>query len=367
MYPGCPICAPETGPTLGTDRTRVRPAHRAGMFALTDPTTCGQPPEGPSIGETQIMYWRFRISTIALLAVFALSPAHGKWVQKRIVPVAVESCAGKEGQEAVTKLFDGKVTVQDKWCCFHGGYNTEQVHWVAVDLGKVYPLDKVVIYHESFIDPASSHLVTEDFVVQYGEASISGPWKELAAIRDNTQSRTEIPASRLAARFLRLEVTDPQSLNEPGRANQDWALRLLEWEIFAWESESEPSAMAAAAVPATSPTPQARPTASPATVSGVPAQTAAAPILYFFYRGDHQPARTFYNYVVLKRENWNTVGRYRVVPLEIGANQQQATQMGVFKSPTCIIAEADGRKKADLAGVPQEAEFLDFLNTNLAR
>jgi hypothetical protein len=297
------------------------------------------------------------VPAAAAAALFCVTfPATAGWVQKKVVPVQVSTC-GSEKAYLPEKLFDGKKGVEDKWCCFHAGYNTAQTHWVNVDLGQSYPLAQCVIYHEGYRAADQSHYNTEDFTVSGSEASLQGPWTPIAAISDNVQPFNVIPGNNVRARYLRLEITDPESLNNPRSPNHDFATRILEWEISVWENRPDGSGPVSSANP---------PNASvPGGNGGAPGSSTSRQVLYYFFLTEHQKSREFYNSVILKRENWPVVTRYTVIPVEMNADRAKVQELGVYKSPTSVITTAEGRKVADLPGVADEQEFLKFLQNHL--
>jgi hypothetical protein len=276
-----------------------------------------------------------------------------EWVRKRLVPVAYESCSTPEAIKSPEALWDGKITVENKWTCFHLGMSTEQSHYVAVDLGSIKPIAECVIYHEGFASPQANHLNTEDLAIYASTHSLRGPWTKVAELLDNTRPVTVLPCNNTQARYLKLEIADPCSMNSPGKPNDDWAARILEWEImgYEWQGDGSPSG----AMPSL---PEAAPTAAPM-------PEAQRNTLYFVYVGTHQPSRDYYSRMVLARDKWAAVMRFNIVPVEMQMEPERARKLGVFRSPTFVIARPDGSVKASLPGIVDDSEFLKFLDQNV--
>ena len=285
------------------------------------------------------------MAAAAVLALFVAVPsaARARWVERRMVPVAFASCATTETAGSPKALWDGHKTIDGKWTCFHAGLRTPQTHWVAVDLGRPYPITRIVLYHEGFAAANSAHLNTEDFSLFYGQESLDGPWDPIATIENNTASFTQVPAGNTVARFVRLEVTDPMAGSVPDSPNDDWALRLLEMEIFAAEFA---------------------PDTVPAGSAAESTATAAMPRLYFFYQGDHARSRAFYDGVIRKAANHELLSHFTVVPVDIASDPARAVRMSVFKSPTLVLESAAGKELGRLQGTPSETEFARFLRQN---
>ncbi|MCX7718331.1 MAG: discoidin domain-containing protein [Candidatus Sumerlaeaceae bacterium] len=277
--------------------------------------------------------------------------ACAEWVRKRLIPVAYESCSTPETIKSPEALWDGKITLENKWTCFHLGLSTEQSHYVAVDLGNIQPIAECVVYHEGYASPQSNHLNTEDLAIYASSNSLRGPWTKVAESLDNTRPVSVLPLQNIQARYLKLEIADPCSMNSPGKPNDDWAARILEWEIsgYEWQGDGTPAG-AMPSLPASTP---------------VPAPAAERNTLYFVYLATHQPSRDYYSRMVLARDKWPAVMRFNIVPVEMQSEADRARALGVFRSPAFVIARPDGTVKATLPGIAEEAAFLKFLDENV--
>jgi hypothetical protein len=84
-------------------------------------------------------------------------------------------------------------------------------------------------------------------------------------------------------------------------------------------------------------------------------------ILYYFYLPGHQPSEDFYNSVMRKSANQQTIARYRVEPVDMQTRDAEALKYRALKSPTFVIVHPDGSVVWRFSGVPAEDAFLQQL------
>jgi hypothetical protein len=316
---------------------------------------------------------KIRISSSSLLAVmsalilFSNAVCRAAASPGRLTPVAYESCDREATRKAPEALWDGKATIDSKWCCAHDGFSKEQVHWVAVDLGKVCELSKIIVYHEGHGGGRDNvRFNTEDFALYASRESIRGPWRQIGRFVDNTASSNSFAANGEKARYVKLEITDPMCMNKPNAPNDDWASRILEWEILGSPLASDgPEHQPGAAASGTGPVPAATAAAATAAAAADSSAVAGRPTAYFFFRNDHAESRSYYNEMFFKPEHLPYVGRCTVVPVEMAADIRKTQELGVIRSPTIVLVDPDGRKKASLVGVQAPQTFVKFFADNV--
>ena len=300
----------------------------------------------------------------------------------RIFPVNYASCDLKDNPLPASNLWDKKITIEDKWCCFHAGYNTLQEHWVSMDFGAVYTLDRIVIYHEGH--KGNPIFNTEDFDLLISTHSIDGPWEILARVVDNTNSTTYVQGIGKQARYVKFVITDNQSMGDPLVMNGDFACRVLELEVYALLGEMQavpspiptgfpegyspfapqptPSQLSPGLRPyrvETVPTPA--PTPASAFVVPVTPITAAQPVLYYFYSPQVQESVDLYQNVLGSQSVLPYVTKYKVIPVNYNTDRARFQQYLVIRIPTILITDQMGSELRRHPGSFTAQEIINFL------
>jgi hypothetical protein len=309
----------------------------------------------------------------------------------RIFPVAYKSCDLPENSLPATNLWDKKVTVDDKWCCFHEGYQTPQEHWVIMDFGSEQNLDKIVIFHEGY--QGNPVFNTEDFDLYLSSSSMDGPWEVLANIVDNTNNTTTVQATGKKARYVKFQIRDSESMGDVSIMNGDFACRVLELEVYALPGPGQAAPSAPVATPATTPmgtpapfspfsnaptpvaqpglkpykdqsafpTPAATPVFSSPTSQPYPATTGGQKILYYFYSPKVQESAELYNNVLGSSQVIQYAAKYKVVPVSYTTDRATFQKYLVIKIPTMVITDSLGNelKRHPCSFTAQQA--VDFL------
>lgn len=114
--------------------------------------------------------------------------------------------------------------------------NAEPPYWLAVDLGGEYVLERWIVKHEgagpnALFGAAGERFNTAAYSLQVSEDGET--WADLDQVRDNTESITDRSFEPTKARYVRLLITEPNSV--PGN-NQ---LRVHEFQVLGVESGEE--------------------------------------------------------------------------------------------------------------------------------
>lgn len=317
---------------------------------------------------------------------------------QRVIPLQYKSCDIPDSPLNASKLWDDKITLEDKWCCFHAGYTTPQEHWVVMDLGRAMPLERIQIFHEGY--RGDNIFNTQNFFVLTSVYTMDGPWDVLAKIENNTENVTIVPGNGKIAQFLKLLVTDPQKLGDPETPNDDYAVRILEMRIYATvegtppNQIAPPSATQSASMPFSPttglPTPTEgviRATPLPGNPSGIvspfamieqptisatptmptPSSVVSLPVrgqksvLYYFYSPHVQQSIDVYNNILGGPEILPLLTPYTIIPVNHLSDVQQFQQHGVLKIPTIIIVDPMGKEIKRFSGACTREEIKTFL------
>ncbi|NOZ00826.1 MAG: hypothetical protein GXP54_02925, partial [Deltaproteobacteria bacterium] len=115
------------------------------------------------------------------------------------VSTASGSCNAGEGPE---KAINGTWTggASDKWCDNHG-WN----RWWQVDLGAVFGIDRIVVYHAG-AGGESSSWNTQAFTIEVSTDATA--WTTVVTVTGNTDDITTHQIDAVDARYLRLNITE---------------------------------------------------------------------------------------------------------------------------------------------------------------
>jgi F5/8 type C domain-containing protein len=309
-------------------------------------------------------YSRISVLLIILILLFAVCLFAE---EQRIIPVSYKSCGPDRNSVcSADHLWDFKDDTDNKWCCFHAGYHTEQAHWVIMDLGSVYPISRIVVIHNGIT--GERHLFTEDFQFFASAKSMDGPWSLIQTIVDNNLKTNDFPLSNVNARYLGLEVTDPQTGAGPNQKQDDWAVRINEVKIYTSDGNTAvPEAPVASPSKTNNPfivtgsnpsSPVYNPAnPAPSTYSQPWATTEKKQILYFYNEkvtGCQQMMNIFAMPDVKKSfEPYDTK--------QINSGSPLFSKYNVFKVPTLIITDSRGNVIKRTSGTWSKQELLAFL------
>ena len=319
----------------------------------------------------QINRIKFLLAWIAILCMIPLFAYPG--AEQRLLPILYKSCDSRDNKDyPVRNLWDNNTDQMHKWCCFHAGYTTPQVHWIIMDLGAIYPVTKIVIEHEGN-EKEQLHLLTEDFTLFGSIDSMSGPWTVLKDIKDNKEKINTLAFPGIKIRYLGLEVTDSQVGSGPNQKQDDWAVRISEFSIYTQGSQIDPFPPVPDSPPSPfdlSPTPPAPvPTATgtgvqfPENVKALVQQkTTEKPErrLYYFYHPNVEKCQSLERFFMTPRVI-ELLKRYSFEPVNTLSNESLIRQYAVFMVPTFILTDRNGKvlKKSSVLGT--EEELIKFL------
>lgn len=126
------------------------------------------------------------------------------------------SCSSSETPD---KAVDGNTTYDNKWCS--GATNGQ--YWLKVDLGSSMTVGRFVIYHAG-AGGENSQWDTRDFNIQVSTDNAN--WTTVVTVTGNTSDITTNTISSRQARYILLNITNPQS------SSQYVAARIYELEVF---------------------------------------------------------------------------------------------------------------------------------------
>ena len=127
------------------------------------------------------------------------------------------SCSASETAD---KAVDGSVTNNSKWCA--GATNGQ--YWLQIDLGANYNISSLTLRHAGAGGEDASWN-TRDFTVQVGTSTST--LSTVVTVQGNTANVTTHPISTTSARYVRLNITNPQT------NSQYVAARIYELEVYA--------------------------------------------------------------------------------------------------------------------------------------
>ena len=127
------------------------------------------------------------------------------------------SCSASETAD---KAVDGSVTNNSKWCA--GATNGQ--YWLQIDLGANYNISSLTLRHAGAGGEDTSWN-TRDFTVQVGTSTST--LSTVVTVQGNTANVTTHPISTTSARYVRLNITNPQT------NTQYVAARIYELEVYA--------------------------------------------------------------------------------------------------------------------------------------
>jgi len=176
---------------------------------------------------------KYALILILFINSFFILSSHG---EERIYPVRHKACGHSE-YYTPDKMWYINIATDRNWCCFHNGYNIQQVHWCIMDLAQVYPISKIIAIHEG--GTQQTHLLTEDFSFYGSVLSDKGPWQLIREFKDNIEPKsTCLVQNRPSFRYIKLEVTDSQLGSSANQNQGDWAVRIAELEIYTSPTDS---------------------------------------------------------------------------------------------------------------------------------
>ncbi|GHO70815.1 hypothetical protein KSC_097070 [Ktedonobacter sp. SOSP1-52] len=135
---------------------------------------------------------------------------------------ADSSCSSSE---TPNKAVDGSVTNDSKWCS--GG--TSGQYWLRLDLGASYAISSFTVKHAG-AGGENTAWNTRDFNIQL--SSDGSNWSTVVNVTGNTASITTHSISTTTARYVKLNITNPQS--DPNYI----AARIYELEVYATSATS---------------------------------------------------------------------------------------------------------------------------------
>ncbi len=130
---------------------------------------------------------------------------------------ANSSCSGSEG---ASNAVDGSIINNSKWCA--GATNGQ--YWLQIDLGANANIVSFTIQHAGAGGEDSSWN-TRDFNIQ--TSTDSSNWSTVVDVQGNTSNVTTHSISTTSARYIKLNITNPQT------SNQNVAARIYELEVYA--------------------------------------------------------------------------------------------------------------------------------------
>ncbi|MBN1903140.1 discoidin domain-containing protein [Candidatus Sumerlaeota bacterium] len=289
-----------------------------------------------------------------------------------MIPVSYKSCDSRGNLDYSAKnLWDNKNDPRHKWCCFHAGYQTPQAHWVIMDLGRIYPISRIVIHHEGNTTD-QIYLLTEDFRILGSVGSMEGPWFLVSDIKDNAQPVTTIKVSDTRMRYIGLEVTDSQYGEGPNNKQDDWAVRICEMYIYARET---PSANATPVVPFNTTTPKPVFPANPGNPGNNPSlpktPNVFSPLnnpelfqtgkkLYYFYNPNVVKCQDLEKMLASEAVQKSLLP-YKMERVLSKTEEPRLRQFAVFIVPTLIITDANDKILKRTSTIPNEEEMINFL------
>jgi len=325
----------------------------------------------------KVIYFKKKIIVLFLLFL-TLAPLFSYGQEQRLIPISYKSCDSRENKDySVKNLWDNNTDAKHKWYCFHAGYTTPQTHWVVMDLGAIYPINRIVVLNEGN-EQSQLNLLTEDFKLFGSDISMTGPWFIIKDIVDNMQKVNTFELPGIKLRYLGLEVTDPQVGAGPNKTQDDWAVRISELYIY-----TEPPLNTLPADISTSPP-------SPFDISSVIPTATSPPVQTPLETGSSFPDNVialinketsnktgkkllyFYNPNVVKCKNMEayfTIPKviealkpYYFEPVRSSSNEPRLTQYSIYIVPTLIITDSQGTiLKRTSNAISTEEEMIKFL------
>ncbi|MBF8284853.1 MAG: hypothetical protein HW378_3768 [Anaerolineales bacterium] len=157
--------------------------------------------------------------------------------------------------EGPAKAADGSTST--KWC------SRGRAKWLQVDLGAEFSVTRFVIKHAGAGGERRS-FNTRDFNIQVSTDGAN--WNTVVRVRNNTASVTTHDISATAARYVRLNITDP----EQGRGGE---ARIYELEVYALGGDTAPTPAQADTPIGAAETPDQAATPTPAPTDAPPSET----------------------------------------------------------------------------------------------
>jgi len=164
----------------------------------------------------------------ALNAALVFTDSQGVNVALDKTASADSSCTSSE---TPNKAIDGSAVNDSKWCS--GGTNGK--YWLKIDLGMEYPINNFVIQHAG-AGGESTGYNTRAFNIQLSNDNTN--WSTVVNVANNTASVTVNPISTTVARYVLLNITNPQT------STQYIAARIYEFEVYADDLALHKTAMA---------------------------------------------------------------------------------------------------------------------------
>ena len=349
-----------------------------------------------------------------VLLFLVISLVIGAQTSERIYPVDFKSCDHEDNTWPASLLWDNVITLDNKWCCFHAGYETPQQHWVVMDFGQEYKIDTINVYNEGY---AGDHIFnTEDFSIHLSTSSMDGPWELLEDIIDNKENINTITAYGKTARYVKFLITDNEVIGEPNAANHDYACRVLELKVKAFvdassapapqpsqsitrvppspftptqEQKTQPvrkpteslsffqekKQSQSSQIDSTTPATEYKPTRQNSVQIVQPGATPKRPstqtqdksvatkgILYYFYSPEVILSIQLYNNVLGSTSVLPYATQYKVVPMNYKTDLATFQKHLVLRIPTIIIADQQGKELRRHTGSFTEQEIISFLS-----
>jgi hypothetical protein len=298
-------------------------------------------------------------------------PASGQ--EQRLKPVRYKSCDSKENLDySAKKLWDDLADIKHEWRCFHAGYQTQQYHWVIMDLGSPFAISRIVIHHEGNT-LESKHLLTEDFKVLGSMHSMDGPWFLVTEIKDNAEQINTIQVPDIKMRYIGLEVSDPQCGEGPNKKQDDWAVRIF--ELYIYTREQPPAYVNLLSSVTPTPTPESTQNSNPPSSGNNPivqnTPNVSSPIsnpelfktgkkLYYFFNPNVvkcQNMEKMFNSLAIKE----ALLPYKMEAVLIKKDDPLLTQFSVFMVPTLIITDENNKVLKRTANIMTEEDLINFL------
>jgi len=111
------------------------------------------------------------------------------------------ACTANENS---TKAVNGSWTqgLSDKWCSYYSASM-----WWQVDLGEVYNIDEIVVYHAG-AGGENKEWNTRDFNIQVSADGVN--WTNPVQVKNNTSNITRHKINITPVRYVRLNITNPE-------------------------------------------------------------------------------------------------------------------------------------------------------------
>ena len=124
----------------------------------------------------------------------------------------VESDIAYSPDKTVNGKYSDEVMLQNHWV----SNNTDKVHWITYDLGKKWPIRKIVLYHIKCN-------VLVDYMIQ--GSNDNQHWDILYNVVNNQKGSTSYYLKGQSYQFLRVYITNPST--------QGTAARIVEFQAWA--------------------------------------------------------------------------------------------------------------------------------------